>query len=76
MKSLILVIFLAICGIICGVIWCLPLWAIVNLGCLVFHLSFHLSLLQSFTVCLLINVIRNLLFKDITITITTPKEDK
>lgn len=53
--------------IICGILWALPLWAVVNLVCWVFHLSFHLSLLQAFALCLLASVVKSLLFS---------KEDK
>ena len=50
-----------------GIIWAFPLWAVVNFVCWVFHLSFYLTYLQAFALCLLASVIKNLLFK---------KEDK
>ncbi len=52
---------------ICAVLWCLPLYLVVNFVCWVFHIAFHLSLLQAFALCLLASVIRSLFFK---------KEDK
>ena len=53
--------------IVFGILWAFPLWAVVNFVCWVFHLSFHLTLLQAFALCLLTSVIKSLLFK---------KEDK
>lgn len=53
--------------IVFGILWAFPLWAVINFVCWVFHITFHLSLLQAFALCLLASVIRNLLFK---------KEDK
>ena len=53
--------------IVCGILWALPLYLVVNFVCWVFHIAFHLSLLQAFALCLLANVIKKLLFE---------KEDK
>lgn len=53
--------------IVCGILWALPLYLVVNFVCWVFHTTFHLSLLQAFALCLLANVIKKLLFE---------KEDK
>jgi hypothetical protein len=49
--------------IIFGLLWSLPLWLVINFTCWVFHLSFNLTLLQAFAICLLASVIKNLLFK-------------
>lgn len=60
-KFLILVlIFIIIC-----MIWSLPLYLCVNFVLWVFNIPFHLSLLQSFAICLLIYVIKKLLFKNV-----------
>lgn len=48
--------------LVCAILWCLPLWIIVNFVCLVFHLSFYLSILQAFALCLLASAIRALIF--------------
>lgn len=48
--------------IIFSIVWSLPLWIVVNLVCWVFHLSFHLTILQSFALCLLATTIKRLLF--------------
>ena len=53
--------------VVCGILWAFPLWAVVNFVCWVFHLSFHLTFLQAFALCLLASVVKSLLFK---------KEDK
>lgn len=47
-----------------GILWSLPLYLVVNFVCWVFHIGFHLSLLQSFALCLLITVIHDLLFEN------------
>ena len=49
--------------ILLGILWSLPLYLVVNFVCWVFHITFHLTLLQSFALCLLVTVIHNLLFK-------------
>lgn len=48
--------------LVCAVLWCLPLWIVTNLICWVFHLSFYLSILQAFAICLFISVVKSLLF--------------
>lgn len=53
--------------IVFGILWAFPLYLVVNFVCWVFRITFHLSLLQAFALCLLASVIKNLLFK---------KEDK
>lgn len=63
-KVLILIMIL----IFFGALWSLPLYVCVNLVLWAFHLQFHITLWQSFTLCLLANIIHTLLFKD--------KEDK
>ena len=55
-----LVLFLIL--IIMGAIWSLPLYLVVNFVCWLFHIAFHLTWLQAFGVCLLISVIKGLLF--------------
>ena len=62
-KAITLVLIL----IVFGILWTFPLWAVVNFVCWVFHLSFHLSFIQAFALCLLASVIKSLLFS---------KEDK
>ena len=59
--------FLVVCLIliIICIIWSLPLYLVVNFVLWVFNTPFHLSLLQSFAICLLIYVIRKLLFKNV-----------
>lgn len=61
------IIMLILILILCGFLWSLPLWIVVNFVCWVFHLSFHLTILQAFALCLLASVVKSLLFK---------KEDK
>ena len=46
-----------------GILWSLPLYLVVNFVCWVFHIGFHLSLLQSFALCLFATVIHDLLFE-------------
>ncbi len=46
----------------CAILWCLPLWFVVNFVCWVFHLAFHLTILQAFALCLLASAIRTLIF--------------
>ena len=48
--------------IIIGAIWSLPLYICVNLVLWLFHISFHLTRLQAFGICLLASVIKGLLF--------------
>ena len=54
--------------IILGILWALPVYVCGNLVLYLFHVQYHLSLLQSFSLCLLANVISNVIF--------TNKEDK
>ena len=57
-KFLVLVlIFIIICAI-----WSLPLYICVNLVLWLFHISYHLTWLQAFGICLLASVIKGLLF--------------
>lgn len=46
----------------------LPLWAGINLICLAFNLNFHLTIFQSFAICLFVYIIKHLFFNK--------KEDK
>lgn len=55
-----LVLFLIL--IIIGAILSLPLYICVNLVLWLFHISFHLTWLQAFGICLLASVIKGLLF--------------
>lgn len=59
MGKLFVIIFIFV---ICAIIWSLPLYITTNFVCWVFHLSFHITLLQSFAICLIITVIHDLLF--------------
>ena len=54
-----IIIFIAL-----SILWALPLYICVNLVLWLFGVSFHLTLIQSFGLCLLITVIRNLFFKN------------
>lgn len=56
----ILVLFLIL--IIIGAILSLPLYLCVNFVLWLFHISFHLTWLQAFGICLLASVIKGLLF--------------
>ena len=49
--------------VIMGVIWALPLYLCVNLVLWLFHVSYHLTLLQAFAICLLASAVKNLLSK-------------
>ena len=49
--------------ILFSILWALPLYICTNFLLWVFNISFHLTLLQSFAICLLLYVIKNLLFK-------------
>lgn len=57
----ILVLFLIL--IIIGAVWSLPLYLCVNLVLWLFNISFHLTWLQAFGICLLASTIKGLLFK-------------
>ena len=56
-KILVLLLIL----IIMGAIWSLPLYLCVNLVLWLFKVSFHLTWLQAFGICLLASVIKGLL---------------
>ena len=47
--------------VLCVVIIALPLYCSVNLVCWVFHIPYHLSILQAFAVSILANVLRSML---------------
>lgn len=64
MGKIIALIFILV---VFGILWAFPLWVVVNFVCWAFHLSFHLTFLQAFALCLLASVVKSLLFK---------KEDK
>lgn len=55
---ILIVVLLFICAI-----WSLPLYLCTNLVLWLFHIPFHLTLFQSFGLCLLTTVIKKLLFK-------------
>lgn len=56
------IIFLILLFSLIGALYAMPLWAIINIFMFVFHLPYHLTLLQAIVICALINVLRNLLF--------------
>lgn len=58
-KILVLILIFALVTIL----WALPLYICVNFVLWVFNIAFHLTLLQAFAICLLLTVIRELLFK-------------
>lgn len=58
-----LVAIIAVMIVICA-LWALPLWACANLVLWLFHIPFRWTLWQTFGVCLLITVIRNLIFSN------------
>ena len=53
----ILVLFLIL--LIVGAIWSLPLYLCVNFVLWLFHISFHLTWLQAFGICLLASIIKS-----------------
>lgn len=55
----ILILFLIL--IIIGAVWSLPLYLCVNFVLWLFNISFHLTWLQAFGICLLASVIKGLL---------------
>lgn len=55
----ILILFLIL--IIIGAVWSLPLYLCVNFVLWLFNISFHLTWLQAFGVCLLASTIKGLL---------------
>lgn len=55
----ILILFLIL--IIIGAVWSLPLYLCVNFVLWLFNISFHLTWLQAFGICLLVSVIKGLL---------------
>lgn len=57
-KIIILILISCFLGILAG----LPLWAVVNLFLYVFHLPYHLTLLQAVVMTALLNVIHSILF--------------
>lgn len=57
----ILVLFLIL--VIMGAIWSLPLYFVVNLVFWLFGISYHLTWLQAFALCLLASVIKGLFSK-------------
>ena len=59
MKNFLLIIALLI---VLGIIIALPLYLIVNFVCLVFHLSFRLTMLQAFVLCFAASVLHKLYF--------------
>lgn len=49
--------------ILITVIWSFPLYICINLVLWLFNIPFHLTLFQSFGICLLVKVIHDMLFK-------------
>ena len=60
MGKLIMII-LGLC--LCGFIWALPVWFVINFFCFAFNIAFHLTVFQAFAICLIIEIIRNFIFK-------------
>lgn len=44
------------------IITALPLYLVVNLCFLVFHLPYHITILQAFAICALVAIVKNILF--------------
>jgi hypothetical protein len=57
------ILFLILVIIIMGIIWSLPLYLVTNLVLWLFHIPFHLTLMQAFGICLLASVIKGLFSK-------------
>jgi len=57
------ILILILVMIIMGAIWSLPLYVCVNFVLWLFHISFHLTWLQAFGICLLASVVKGLLSK-------------
>ena len=47
-----------------GIIWSLPLYLVVNGFCWIFNISFHLTLIKSFVLGILINIVHAMIFKE------------
>ena len=62
--------------ILCGVIFSLPVYIAGNLILWVFKVSFHLTLLHSFAICLMTATIYNLFFKKGKVEIKVTYKDK
>lgn len=64
-------------SLIVGIIWCLPVYLVINLVCWLFSIPFHLSIPQAFGICLLAYIIRRLLFgkKDISFEFKSSNEN-
>ena len=45
------------------IITALPLYLVVNLCFLVFHLPYHITILQAFAICALVAIVKNILFR-------------
>ena len=58
------IIILILVIVIMGLIWALPLYAVVNFVLWLFGVSFHLTLLQAFGICLLASVVKGLLGRE------------
>lgn len=58
------IIFLILLFSLIGVLYAVPLWAMTNIFMFVFHLPYHLTLLQAVVICALVNVLHKLLFDD------------
>ena len=50
--------------ILLGVLWSLPLYFCVNILLWLFHVPYHLTLLQSLGLCWLANILHELVFKN------------
>jgi len=58
------IIFAILVILFLGILWCLPLYIIVNLILWAFHISYHLTIIQAFLICILLSLIGNMLFKN------------
>lgn len=59
-KILVLLLIL----VIVGAVWSLPLYLCANLVLWLFNISFHLTWIQAFGICLLASVLKKLLSKE------------
>lgn len=56
------IIVLILIGCFLGILMGVPLWLSVNLFSLIFHLPYHLTLLQAAAITILLNVVRQIIF--------------
>lgn len=56
--------FVIVVGIIFGLLWSLPFYLVTNLVLWLFGASFRISIIQSYAVCVLLNIVGTLLFRN------------